>query len=75
MFVLNICKIFGNGTKFIRGKVHKYLGMDMDCSQYGTMIVSVIKYLQNNIDDFPEVIRSTSAMHASEYLFMVRGEK
>ena len=25
-FVLNILKIFGNGTKVSRGKVHKYLG-------------------------------------------------
>ena len=29
-FVLNIFKIFGNSTKDIRGKVHEYLGMDMD---------------------------------------------
>ena len=28
-FVLNICNIFGNCTKFSRVKVHKYLGMEM----------------------------------------------
>ena len=39
------------------------------------MIVSMIKYLQKFIDDFPEVIRSTSATYAAEYLFMVCDEK
>ena len=37
-FVFNICKISGNGTKFSRGKVHKYLGIDIYWSQDGTMI-------------------------------------
>ena len=47
-FVLNICKIFGNGTKVSRGRVHNYLGMDMEWSQDRTMIVSMIKYLKNH---------------------------
>ena len=74
-FVLKICNIFGNGTKFNRGKVHKYVVMDTDWSQDGTPIISIIKYLQKTIDDFPEVIRSTSSMYATEYLFRVRDEK
>ena len=49
--------------------------MDMEWSHDGTMIVSVTNYLQNIIDDFPEVIRSTSAIYAEEYLFAVRDEK
>ena len=49
--------------------------MDMDWYQYVTMIVSMIKYLQKIIDDFPEVIRSTSDTYATEYLFMVRDKK
>ena len=39
------------------------------------MIVSMIKYLQKIIDDFPEVIRSTSITYAAEYLFTVRYKK
>ena len=74
-FVLNICKVFGNGNKFSRVKLHYYLGMDMDWSQDGTMIVSMIKYLQKIIDDFPEVIHSTSVTYAAKYLFTVRDEK
>ena len=75
VFVLKICKIFGNSTKLSRGKVHEYLGMDMDWSQYRTMIVSMIKYLQKTIDDFPEVIRSNSATYAAEHLFTARDGK
>ena len=33
-FCICICGIFGDGTKIARGKVHEYLGMDMDWSQY-----------------------------------------
>ena len=61
VFVMKICKIFGNGNKVIGGKVHEYLRMDMYWSQDRTMIVSIIKYLQKIIDDFPEVIRHTSS--------------
>ena len=49
--------------------------MDMEWSQYGTMIVSMIKYLQKFIDNFPEVIRSTAANPASEHPFQVQDEK
>ena len=52
MFVLKSFHIFGNDTKISGDKVHEYLGMDMDWSQDRTMIVSMIKYLQNIIDDF-----------------------
>ena len=64
--------IFGNDTKFIRGKVHKYLLVDMECSHDGTMIVSIINYLQKIIDDFPEVIRSTYDTYSEEHLFTVQ---
>ena len=46
--------------------------MDMYLSQDGTMIVSMIKYSQKIIDDFPEAIRSNYATYAAEYLFTVR---
>ena len=68
---MNICKIFGNGTTVSGGKVHDYIGIDMDWYQDGTMIVSMIKYSQKIFDDFPEVICSNSATYAAEYLFTV----
>ena len=45
------------GPKIDRGKVHEYLGMDMDWIQDKTMIVYMIKYIQKVIKFFPEVIR------------------
>ena len=70
-----ICGIFGDGTKIDRVKVHEYLGTDMDWSQDGTMIASMIKYLQKVIDNFPEVIRITAATRESEHMFQLRDEK
>ena len=66
-----ICGIFGDGTKRSRGKVHEYLGIDMDWIQYVIMIASMIKYLQKVIDNFPEVVRNTAATPVSEHLFQV----
>ena len=45
--------------------------MDIYWYQDGTMIVSMINYLQKIIDDFPEVIRSTSGTYETEYLFKI----
>ena len=63
------------GPKIDRGKVHEYLGMDMDWIQDKTMIVYMIKYIQKVINNFPEVIKSTADTPASEHLLQVRDEK
>ena len=57
-FFVNMSELYGSGTKYSRGKVHDFLGMDLDWSQDGVFIVSMIKYLQNIIDDCPEELRS-----------------
>ena len=36
------------------------------------MIVSMVKYLQKIIEEFPEVIKSTSSSPAGDHLFDVR---
>ena len=72
---MKICNIFGKGARFSRGKVHRYLGIDIYWSQDGPIIVSMIKYLQKIIDDLPEVIHSTYATYAAEYLFTVQCKK
>ena len=59
-----------------RGKVHDYLGMDLcfgTCP--GTMIISMIKYLQKVIDNFQEVLRGTKACPVGDNLFKVREDK
>ena len=40
----------------------------------GVMIVSMVKYLQKVIEDFPEAIKSTSPSPAGDHLFDVREE-
>ena len=53
-FVMAPGKEFGPKTTPFRGKVHTYLGVDLNlgtCS--GTMIMSMIRSLQKGIDNFP----------------------
>ena len=45
-----LAELYGLKTTVYRGKVHEYLGMDIDWDNVpGTMIVSIIKYLQKVI--------------------------
>ena len=72
-FTMAIAKKFGQKTAISRGKVHDYLGMDLDFGTCpGTMILSMIRYLQKVIDKFPEVLRGTKACPAGDNLFKVR---
>ena len=48
--------------------------MDLDCSQDGVFIVSMIKYLKKIIDDFPKEICATRATPANDNLFKIREE-
>ena len=54
-FVMAPAKEFGPKTTISRGKVHNYLGMDLDFGTCpGTMIMSMIKYFQKVIDKFQD---------------------
>ena len=69
---LKLAKMYGPKTKIARGKVHEYLGMQIDWgSPPGTMIVSMIKYLQKVIEAFPEVLDGKRSSPASVHLFNV----
>jgi hypothetical protein len=57
------------------GKKHDYLGMDMEFNDDKTLDVLMIKYLQNIIKDFLEVITRRVATPATDYLFNVRDKK
>ena len=49
--------------------------MDIDwLTQPGVMIISMIKYLQKIIEEFPEVIKSTRSSPAGDHLFKIREE-
>ena len=55
-----------------RGKVHDYLGIDFDYSETGNFKVSMIKYLDNVLKEFPEVLTGSAATPAAGHLFKVR---
>ena len=58
--VLKLASLYGPKTTISRGKVHEYLGMEIDwLTNPGVMIVSMVKYLQKVIEEFPEAIMST----------------
>ena len=70
---LKLASLYGEKNTISRGKVHEYLGMDIDwLTKPGVMIVSMIKYLQKIIEEFPEDIKSTRASPAGDHLFEVR---
>ena len=49
--------------------------MDIDwLTKPGVMIISMIKYLQKIIEEFPEVIKSTRSSPAGDHLLEVREE-
>ena len=55
-----------------RGKVHDYLGMDLDFNTANTLKIGMIKYIKKIHENFPEEIKSTTAIPAAEHLFNVR---
>jgi hypothetical protein len=42
-----------------RGKIHEYLGMEIDYTEKGKVIFGMIKYVENMIKDFPMKLKST----------------
>ena len=71
--MIALAKEFELKTTISRGKVRSYLGMDLDFgTSPGTMIISMIKYLQKTVDEFPEVLRGTKACLAGNNLFKVQ---
>ena len=57
-----------------RGKRHDYLGMVLDYSTPGEVQVSMSKYLEGVLSDFPEEISGSATTPAADHLFQVRPE-
>ena len=71
-FVMALAKEFGLKTTISRGNMHNYLETYLNfgiCP--GTMMISMIKYLQKVIDKFPVVLRGTKACPAEDNVFKV----
>ena len=65
-------KIYGEKMIIHRGKVHDYLGMDLDFSSKKVLKIGMIKYIKKIHEEFPEEIKTAAATPAAEHLFDVR---
>jgi hypothetical protein len=74
-FSCYLAKIYGPKLRMHMGHKHDYLGVNMEFNEDGTLDVSMFKYQQDVIEDFPEVIRGRVATPAAAHLFEVRDEK
>ena len=71
-FAVDMANIYGAKTTISRGRVHDYIGMKLDFRTCpGTLIISMIKYLQKIIDEFPEFLRGAKSCPAGDNLFKI----
>ena len=57
-----------------RVNIHDHLGMDLDYSDTGVVVVLIIKYLTKVLEQFPEELRGASTTPEANHLFQVIGE-
>ncbi len=74
-FSCYLAKIYGPKLRMHMGCKHEYLGVEMEFNENSMLNVSMFKYLQDVIDNFPEVIRGWAATPAAAHLFKVRDKK
>jgi hypothetical protein len=74
-FSCYLTKIYGPKLRMHMDCKHYYLGVNMEFNEDSTLDVSMFKYLQDVIGNFPEVIRGRVATPAAAHLFKVRDEK
>jgi hypothetical protein len=67
-----LSKTYGVSVATHRGKVHDYLGMIFDFLKKGKVMINMIEYLKNIINDFLEEIFATRTSPATNHLFIVR---
>ncbi len=73
----SLAKIYQNKITVSHGKVHDYLGMDIDMSEQGVAGISMIKYPKKIFTDFPEEIKKSARgkypdLLGADYLFKTR---
>ena len=71
-FLYHFGQIYGERMTVHRGKVHDYLGIDLDFSTVNTLKIGMIKYIKKIHEDLPEEIKYAAAKPAAEHLFDVR---
>jgi hypothetical protein len=66
-----LATIYSNGLVVHQGKVHDYLGMDLNFATDGIAQVSMIMYTSKILTDFPKPITTSCATPAADHLFTV----
>ena len=66
--------IYSEGITVTCGKVHSYLGMDLDFSTQGNTKLSMIKYDAQILGDLPEVLTTYATSPEADHLFQVRDD-
>ena len=74
-FSYYLANIHGTKLSMHTGRKHDYLGVDMEFCEDGALEVSMFKYLNNVIEDFPEIICGRAAMPAHDKLFEIRDDE
>jgi hypothetical protein len=69
-----LATIYNNGLMVHQGKVHDYLGMDLNFATDGITQVSMITYASKILTDFPKPITTPCATPAADHLFTVCNE-
>jgi hypothetical protein len=73
-FANYLAVIYGKALTVHRGKIHNYLGMDLDYMTKGKVGVSMIKYVDKILEGFSKELGSPAATPAAEHLFQVRND-
>ncbi len=74
-FSCYLAKAYGPKLSMHMGRKHNHLGVDMEFNEDGMLDVSMFKYLDDAISDFPEAITGQAATSAADYLFNIRDKK
>jgi hypothetical protein len=72
MLVEYLKEIYGDKMTVTTGCKHRYLGMDLDFSRPGVLGVTMIKYIDDIFEDFPELIEKSARTPHTDNLFKVR---
>ncbi len=74
IFAAYLASIYGNGRVVHCGKVHDYLGMDINFANEGIAQILMITYTTKILTNFPKAIITSCATPAADHLFTVRDE-
>ena len=55
-----------------RGRVHNFLGMKIDFSKKGKVMISMQSYIEQILDEVPDDMAGTATSPAADHLFKVR---